>query len=101
MAIVKTPSSAGPFSVGQVITYTYKVTNTGNVPVTNATVSDVHNGSGVFVGPGSETIFTDVAPLGDSTDAAVNASWDVLGVGDTVRFTATYTVTQNDVDFLQ
>ena len=38
---------------------------------------------------------------GDSTDAAVNGSWDSLAPGDQVTFTANYTVTQNDIDTLQ
>ncbi len=101
LTVVKSASPSGPFTVGQTITYTYKVTNTGNVPVANVTVADTHNGTGVFTGPNSETL-TDVAPLGDSSDAtANNGIWSLLGVGDTVTFTATYVVTQHDVDFLQ
>lgn len=69
--------------------------------MTNVVVGDTHNGSGIFVGPGNETIFTDVAPSGDSTDLLTNGSWDTLGPGDTLIFTATYTVTQQDVDLLQ
>jgi len=88
-------------AAGETITYTYTVTNTGNVAVTNATVSDVHNGSGPVPTPGNETLFNDVAPPGDSTDAATNGSWDTIAPGDSVRFTATYLVTQNDVDSLQ
>ncbi len=101
LSIVKSASPSGPFSVGQTITYTYKVTNTGNVQVTNVKIADTHNGTGVFTGPNSETL-TDVAPLGDSTDAtANNGIWSLLGVGDTVTFKATYVVTQHDIDFLQ
>ncbi len=77
------------------------MTNTGAVPISDVTVSDSHNGSGPPPVPGGETLFNDVAPLGDSTDAATNASWDALAPGDTVRFTATYTVTQQDVETLQ
>lgn len=57
--------------------------------------------SGSFVGPANETIFTHVIPLDDSTEATTNRSWDSLGPGDTWKFTATYTVTQQDVDLLQ
>ena len=101
LTTLKTSSTPGPTPVGTVITYTYRVTNSGNVTTTNVVVADTHNGSGTFVGPGSETLFTDVAPLGDSTDLLTNASWDTLGPGDTLEFTATYTVTQQDVDLLQ
>ncbi len=101
LTTLKTSSTPGPAPVGTVITYTYKVTNSGNVTMTGVSVADTHNGSGTFVGPGNEIIFTDVAPLGDSTDLLTNGNWDTLGPGDTLKFTATYTVTQQDVDLLQ
>ncbi len=101
LTTLKSASTPGPTPVGTVITYKYKVTNSGNVTMTGVVVADTHNGSGTFAGPGSETLFTDVAPSGDSTDLLANASWDTLGPGDTLEFTATYTVTQQDVDLLQ
>jgi Calx-beta domain/Domain of unknown function DUF11 len=101
LTILKTPSTPGPVPVGTVITYTYTVTNSGNVTMSAVNVNDVHNGSGVFTGPSNETLLTDVAPAGDSTDATINGSWDTLAPGDTLTFTATYVVTQNDVDTLQ
>jgi hypothetical protein len=101
LTTLKTASTPGPAAAGAVITYTYKVTNSGNVTMTNVFVGDTHNGSGTFVGPGNENIFTDVAPLSDSNDLLANGSWDTLGPGDTLIFTATYTVTQQDVDLLQ
>ena len=99
LKVAKSASPLGPFSVGQTVTYTYKVTNTGNVPVANVTVSDTHNGTGVFAGPNNETL---VLPTGgfSSDTTANNGIWTLLGVGDTVSFTATYVVTQHDVDFL-
>ena len=101
LAIVKTSSTAGPVKVGQVITYTYKVTNTGNAPMINISINDVHNGTGVFASPFGETLSTDAAPIGDSTDTTANDGiWSLLAPGDTVTFTATYTVTQHDVDYL-
>jgi len=42
----------------------------------------------------------DAGTAGDSTDAAMNGSWDVLAPGDVITFTGTYTVTQADVDSL-
>jgi len=102
LLVVKTVSPAGPFDVGQTITYTYKVTNNGNVPMQNISINDTHNGTGVFSGAKSETLTTDLGTLGDSTDTAANDGvWSVLGVGDSITFTATYIVTQHDVDFLQ
>lgn len=102
LSILKTANTAGPVAVNNVITYTFVVTNTGNVPVSNIVVNDVRNGSGSFVGINGETLQTDAAPAGDSTDGtANNGTWTTLGVGDAVRFTATYTVSQNDIDTLQ
>ena len=46
--------------------------------------------------PGGETLLTDAGTTGDSIDAAVNGSWDVLAPGDVVTFTGTYTVTVAD-----
>ena len=102
LTLLKTPNSNGPFAVGQVVTYSYKVTNTGNVAVAAVTVADSHNGNGVFVSPKNEALTTDVAPLSDTTDASGNnGNWDLIGPGDVVTFTATYTVTQQDIDLRQ
>ena len=101
VTVVKSASPAGPVAAGTVVTYSYKVTNTGNVAMTNVKVVDAANGSGTAPVPGNETLTTDTAPLGDSSDAAVNGIYDVLGVGDVATFTSTYTVTQHDIDFLQ
>jgi hypothetical protein len=100
LTIAKSPSTPGPVPVSTVITYTYVITNAGNLTMTNVAVNDTHNGSGILVGPGNE-VLADNAPLGDSSDAGINGTWDTLGPGDVVTFTATYAVTQNDVDYLQ
>jgi large repetitive protein len=102
LSITKTPSTLGPVNVGNTISYTYDVRNTGNVTINNVSVSDVHNGNGTLPVPGSEFLSTDVAPTGTSTDStANNAVWSILQPGDTVRFTANYTVQQADIDLLQ
>ncbi len=89
-------------TVGQLVTYTYTITNRGNVNVLGVTVGDVHNGSGPAPTPASETLTADNNAVGDSTDAdANNGIWDVLAPGDVVTFTGTYTVTQADIDNLQ
>ena len=97
----KTVDDSSAVAAGQTLTYTYEVTNTGNQTLTGIAVSDIHGGLGAAPVPGSETLLTDAGPVGDSTDAATDGSWDTLGPGDTVRFSATYTVTQRDVDELQ
>jgi uncharacterized repeat protein (TIGR01451 family) len=101
ITVLKTPSTTGPVAVGTVITYTYKVTNTGNVTMLNVKVTDAHGGYGTAPIPGGEVMMTDTAPIGDSTDAAVNKSWDSLAPGDVIKFTATYSVVQQDIDLLQ
>lgn len=83
-----------------VITYTYTVTNTGNVTITNVTVGDSHNGYGTAPVPGGEAPAS-VANGSDDTTSGVNGSWDTLQPGDSITFTATYTVVQDDVDNLQ
>lgn len=89
-------------SAGQVITYKYVVTNTGNRTITNVRLTDVQNGSAPDPAPGNETLTSDVGPQNDSSDASgANGAWDALAPGDSVTFTATYTVTQQDVDQLQ
>lgn len=91
----------GNVTAGQTITYTYVVTNSGNVTIHSVDVSDLHNGSDPDPVPLGETL-TDVAPLLDSTDSVANDGvWSDLKPGDSVTFTATYQVTQTDVDMLQ
>ncbi len=95
-------NSNGTADVGETITYRYDVTNTGNRTITGVNINtDNHNGYGSNPLPSNEAVLNDVAPLGDSTDAAVNQSWDSLAPGDSIRFTWVYTVVQPDIDLLQ
>ncbi len=64
-------------TAGQMISYTFKVKNTGNVTLTNVMVNDLVAGVTVVGGP-----IPSLAP----------------GAEDTGTFTATYTVTQADID---
>ena len=102
MLVTKTASPNTNLSVGQMITYTYTVKNTGNVSLKNISLNDVHNAIGAAPVPGSEMVTSDVPPLNDSTDATPgDGVWSSLAPGDTITFTATYTVQQSDVDTLQ
>jgi large repetitive protein len=101
LSIVKTASPDANVAAGQVVTYTYTATNTGNTTLQNISLNDVHDGSGSPPVPGNETL-TDLGTLGDSTDTTpADGVWSVLAPGDIVTFTSTYTVTQNDVDTKQ
>ena len=90
-------------AAGTAITYTYTITNTGNQSISSISMNDVHNGSGSDPVPDPDTaVLTDNGTSGDSTNTTTgDGRWDVLGPGDTLTLTATYTVTQQDVDQLQ
>lgn len=101
MAVSKVADDDTNVSIGQLITYTYTITNTGNQVISDITLVDSHNGSGTPPVPSNEALLVDTFPGGDSLDSVVNGSWDTLAPGDQIRFTATYTVTQSDIDNLQ
>jgi len=89
-------------TVGQVINYTYTVTNNGNVIIRGVSVSDTHNAAGAAPTPTNPQLITDNNATGDSTDGdSGDDDWDVLAPGDVIRFTGSYTVQQADIDNLQ
>ena len=101
MTVDKVPSVTGTVAAGDVITYTYAATNTGNVTLTAITPDDQHTSAAgtVALTISGDALATDAgAATGDSTDAGVNGVWDTLAPGDSVSFTAPYTVTQADID---
>ena len=100
LSMTKVADNTGPVTVGDVITYTYTVTNDGNTTIRDVAITDTHNGSDPAPIPAGETLLTDTSPTGDSTDAAADGSWDVLAPGDVLTFTGTYTVTQDDAENL-
>jgi uncharacterized repeat protein (TIGR01451 family) len=100
--VTKSASPSSAVTAGQVVTYTYTAKNTGNVTVMAISLVDVHNAAGVAPVPGSEVLSNDASPANDSTDLSnTDGIWDALAPGDTISFTATYTVKQIDVDTLQ
>ncbi|MEQ6204566.1 hypothetical protein ABMC88_16115 [Sulfitobacter sp. HNIBRBA2951] len=100
LSIVKTPTPAAVVAVGAEITYEYMVTNTGNVTLTDVEVTDRHlSASGTTeLSVGGDTLTADNEELNTSTDNAAAGTWGSLGPKDVVTFTATYTVTQGDID---
>lgn len=101
ITVTKAASPDVNVPVGVTVTYTYVVTNTGNQTVSNIDLTDSHGGSGSPPLPSNETLTTDAGATGDSTDSGTNGIWETLAPGDAVTFTATYIVTQQDVDTLQ
>jgi hypothetical protein len=106
--LVLSKSTTPPVSsvvLGQVITYSYAVTNSGNVPMQNVKISDLHGTPAILVPTGGAGIkgesLTTPGPLGAaaSPDAASNDGiWTTLAPGATATFIYTYTVTQGDID---
>ena len=91
LTIDKVETSAGPYVVGNTLTYDIVVTNTGNVTLTNVTVSDTAATLGACVPANG----SDLAPLATMTCAASHlvTQTDV----DAGSFTNTGSVTDDDV----
>ncbi len=105
LSILKTSSPAGPFTLGQIVTYTYVVTNLGNVTMTNVQVKDMHGSPAVQVPLGGangikgETLTPGPLGAAASPDTTANDGiWTTLAPGAAVTFTYTYAVTQADID---
>ncbi|MFD5427655.1 hypothetical protein [Streptomyces sp. NPDC127084] len=80
VALVKTVvGDGGVFRSGEVLTYSYRVTNTGNVTLSALSVADV--------------VFSGTGPAPEPSCPVT-----VLAPGASTTCTATYTVTQQDVD---
>jgi len=75
------PGGAASYTAGQVITYSFVVTNAGNIPVTGISIDEVG--------------FTGTGPL-----SAIDCPADELAPTEQVVCTATYTLTQDDVEAL-
>jgi len=101
LSMEKAADSAGPFTIGDVVTYTYTITNDGDTIIRNIAITDTHNGSGPPPTPSNETLLADNGVTGDSTDTtAADGTWDVLAPGDVISFTGSYTITQTDAETL-
>ncbi len=103
LLVTKVADDTTDVVLNQVITYTYTVTNNGNVPITGIALSDAHGGSGTAPAPDADAAtLTDNGTTGDSPNLTTGDNeWDTLAPGDVLTVTATYTVTQSDIDNLQ
>jgi hypothetical protein len=102
LVVTKVATPDTNVAAGTVVTYTYTVRNSGNQVLTDITLHDVHTGSGPAPVPGNENLTTDAGTTNDSTDSTPNnGQWSTLAPGDVITLTATYTITQSDVDTQQ
>jgi hypothetical protein len=100
-AITTDNGTTGQADVGDVITYTYTVVNTGNVAISSLSINDIHEGAALSGEPSAEALSSDgpLAPGTVSSDSVSdNAVWTSIQPGATVTFTYVHTVTQTEVD---
>ncbi len=95
LQIAKVADDTTDVIAGQLITYTYTVTNNGNVPISNVALADTHNGAAGALVPTFQSFITNTG----STNTGNTIT--VLQPGDVAIYTAVYTVTQNDIDTRQ
>jgi len=75
--MTKTADMTSDLSVGDIVTYTYSVTNTGNVSLSDLSVSDVHSGAGTLSAVTPATIAS--LAVGDSVDERDASRWNPSG----------------------
>jgi large repetitive protein len=95
LEVTKVASLDTNVPAGTPITYTYHVKNNGTVPINNVTLHDTHKGVLDALVP----TFSSWAVV--TTSTVSGNTINTLAPGDEAIFTATYTVTQSDVDTLQ
>ena len=92
LSIVKSASPSSVTTIGQTVTYTFTVTNTGNVDLSDVSVADSQGApaGGLTSGPTCQSLSN---PAGTCSGSSTS-----LAPGQVATFTATYTVTQADLD---
>lgn len=84
--------------LGETITYTYTVTNNGNVALTNVGIQDTHEGVLLTPAPAGETIVTEGPIQASTIGTADDGVIDQLEAGAVATFTYVHTVTQAEID---
>lgn len=99
ITIAKSASPSSNVAAGTTVTYTYVVTNTGNTQVANIELHDTHKGNIDYLTPAFSSFTTNTGSTMGTGPTANTIT--ILKPGDVAVFTATYIVTQSDVDTLQ
>ncbi len=94
------PIPASGVAVGMQITYTYTVTNTGNVTFSGVNLSDDHAGTGSLGPIENCAIETDNGAANDTVINAGQTGITLLAPLDVVTCTSSYTVIQSDIETL-
>jgi uncharacterized repeat protein (TIGR01451 family) len=90
LSITASSTTASYSAVGNTISYTYSVTNSGGVPLTNVSVADDQTAPS---GPTTAPVCQSVSGAG-----ACSGSTAAIAPGGAATFTATYAVNQGDLD---
>ncbi|NRT10776.1 PKD-like domain-containing protein [Flavobacterium sp. 14A] len=91
LVITKTVNDELNVAVGQNLTYTYVVTNNGNITIDNVSISEIHVANGTLSLPAIQST------TGTDNDTS-NNKIEILAPGQTATWTATYLVNQNDIN---
>ena len=92
LSVVKSSTTANYSAVGNTISYAFAVTNTGNTTLTNVSVTD--NPLSPATGSSTPQCQNLTGPPGTCSGASVAS----LAPGQTANFTATYSVSQADLN---
>lgn len=97
-----TAPPGGTADVGETVTYRYRVTNSGNVAMTDVRINDTHEGTLLPAGTAATETFVSNGPLGavpaTTDNNPASGIWGTLQPGAVIDFFYTHTVTQAEYD---